>query len=86
MPKPASVLAPRIATPTAAPLAALAVTAAPVVDWRAKLIDTKTAKTNGVNDAEAAKLRFAKELEEARWAGVPAWKRTIIEKAENDKK
>ena len=32
--------------------------------------------------ADVAKKRLEAELQEARWAGVPAWKRAIIEKKE----
>ncbi len=32
--------------------------------------------------SELARQRLEKELAEARWDGVPAWKRAIIEKKE----
>ncbi len=50
----------------------------PLAVWKQKVNEKKQAK----QEAED-KLRQAEEAaKEARWIGVPAWKRTIIEKKE----
>ncbi|EGD72942.1 hypothetical protein PTSG_04674 [Salpingoeca rosetta] len=51
---------------------------APLAEWKAKLLEKKAAKAQ----QEAEKAAMALAAQEARWEGVPAWKRAIIEKKE----
>ena len=50
----------------------------PMQAWKAKLVDKKRQE----KDKEIDRLREEKAAHEARWIGVPAWKRAIIEKKE----
>lgn len=50
----------------------------PIAEWKQKVLAKKQAKT----EAEIAMQRAEEAAKEARWIGVPAWKRAIIEKKE----
>jgi epidermal growth factor receptor kinase substrate 8 len=64
---------------TAAPSApAEAADEAPLAEWKSKLVSKKKAQ----NQKEIDDLRAQKAAAEARWIGVPGWKRAIIEKKE----
>jgi epidermal growth factor receptor kinase substrate 8 len=67
-------------TPVSAPppVAAAAVAATPIAEWKTKLVQ----KRKNANQKEIDELRAKKAAAEARWIGVPAWKRAIIEKKE----
>lgn len=63
-----------------APVAAAAPTSAvPLAEWKTKLVQKRKMQ----NQKEIDALRAEKAAKEARWIGVPAWKRAIIEKKES---
>lgn len=50
----------------------------PIAEWKSKVLEKKQAKVN----AQEERRRAEEAAKEARWIGVPAWKRAIIEKKE----
>ena len=51
---------------------------APLQEWKKNLL----IKKQKADDSELERLRQENAAKEARWIGVPAWKRLIIEKKE----